>query len=927
MRALQIKRWREVIRAALVAILAAAMAAAAPGIVHAETADPVLDKLNAEITSLIDAERFPEAGAAADAFLARVRETHGEDSAEFAAALSRKGAVLHVQGRIAEADPLFERALALVRKHRPAGHPDIASALNNVGMQHRWLGRFAEATPLLEEALQIREKALAADALEIAESLSNLAVTYLYGGRASEALPLLKRATGITGRLSDQNDRRIAPVLQNLASALEEAGDYKAAGEALERTLKIYAASLAPGHSLVAGAYSRLGVNQYLQGRFEEAERAFGEARARQKGMPASLTTAATLTDFALAEMELGKLAEARTMLADALGQRRSLLTPRHPDVARTLGNLAEVAFRERRTGEALDLIRESAGMTAERDKLDDRSRLLFLRHVKIAWQVYADGGSKDSTLASEALMSGQHAARGDTARTVTRMGARLAARDPALAVLVRELDDLDQREPRLEQEMSHQLSLSPAERTAFYASLKRELEEVARRRAALRVTVAAAFPDYARLVSPAPLSAGEIEGALAPDEAVVFLLPAYDATYVWAVTREGVVWDRVAMTRADAKAWVGNLRAGVDAVEKLKEGQRPPLFDLGFAHDLYVKLFGGIEPAIADKAHLVIVPTGGFDAIPFHMLVKEKPPVRIPKLEQLPLYKKAHWLIRDHAISILPSLASLRVLRAARADHAAPKALAGFANPVFETTPDGGSNSTSGASRSTGGEVSATAVADAVAGGWSTRLPTFNALRRLPPLAETETEVRTIADLLAPLPVELLTARAASEEALKAMDLTAYRTVYFATHGLKAEDIPGLDEPALALSVPAAPSELDDGLLTASEIAALRLDADLVVLSACNTAAPRTPKDEGLSGLAQAFFHAGARALMVSHWAVPSEAAVKLTTATFRILRETPGLRRSEALRRAMLELIDDPSFAMNAYPTFWSPFVIVGD
>jgi CHAT domain-containing protein len=118
-------------------------------------------------------------------------------------------------------------------------------------------------------------------------------------------------------------------------------------------------------------------------------------------------------------------------------------------------------------------------------------------------------------------------------------------------------------------------------------------------------------------------------------------------------------------------------------------------------------------------------------------------------------------------------------------------------------------------------------------------------------------------------------------------LGLADYRAVYFATHGLLAGDVKGLGEPSLALTIPNEPSELDDGLLTASEVAQLKLNADWVVLSACNTAAGDKPGAEALSGLARAFFYAGARALLVSHWAVDSDAATRLTTTTFDILPE----------------------------------------
>jgi CHAT domain-containing protein len=119
----------------------------------------------------------------------------------------------------------------------------------------------------------------------------------------------------------------------------------------------------------------------------------------------------------------------------------------------------------------------------------------------------------------------------------------------------------------------------------------------------------------------------------------------------------------------------------------------------------------------------------------------------------------------------------------------------------------------------------------------------------------------------------------------------------------------------------------LDDGLLTASEVALLKLDADWIVLSACNTIAGNKPGAEALAGLARAFYYAGARALLVTHWSVASDSATRLTTATFEILKADPTLGRAEALRRAMLVYLADTSAPRNAYPAVWGPFQIIGE
>jgi CHAT domain-containing protein len=132
--------------------------------------------------------------------------------------------------------------------------------------------------------------------------------------------------------------------------------------------------------------------------------------------------------------------------------------------------------------------------------------------------------------------------------------------------------------------------------------------------------------------------------------------------------------------------------------------------------------------------------------------------------------------------------------------------------------------------------------------------------------------------------------------------------------------------EPGLILTPPAKASEMDDGYLSASEIAALKLDADWVILSACNTAAGQAENAQALSGLARAFIYAQARGLLVSHWAVDSAAAVKLVTWSIGEIARDQTIGRAEALRRAMLSMIDSGD-AGAAHPAVWAPFVVVGE
>jgi CHAT domain-containing protein len=199
-----------------------------------------------------------------------------------------------------------------------------------------------------------------------------------------------------------------------------------------------------------------------------------------------------------------------------------------------------------------------------------------------------------------------------------------------------------------------------------------------------------------------------------------------------------------------------------------------------------------------------------------------------------------------------------------------------------------------------------------------------LQAIRELSRLPDTREELFAIAKALGVPPSSVSVGKQATEARIKQTPLSNTRVLAFATHGLIGGDFSGLVEPALVLTPPERATFLDDGPLTASEFAQLKLNADWAILSACNTASnDGTPGAAGLSGLARAFIFAGSRSLLVSHWPVDSRAAALLTTRMLQEIRQHPGIRKDEALRRAMLGLMANRAYS---HPIFWAPFVIVG-
>ena len=445
------------------------------------------------------------------------------------------------------------------------------------------------------------------------------------------------------------------------------------------------------------------------------------------------------------------------------------------------------------------------------------------------------------------------------------------------------------------------------AEFTARRTATLKQAQELETRLRKQRTEVVAAFPQYLAFTEPAPLTVAETQGLLRNDEALVSILVGSQKSIVWAVTREGADWAEISVGEKVLAEHVAMLRLGLDpmapGVAESVAANVGGSFDLLRAHVVYKLLLEPMKSLLAGKQHLLLVPTGPLTSLPFQVLLTEPPPRDAAGRE---VFRDASWLIRRHALSVLPSVESLRSLRKFAADGMAVKPFFGLGDPVLLGP---------GGQRKRG-------AAPPLFRFYRNGVPDLRALQQLTPLPETAQELESIAKILG-APRDALNLReAATETRLKSLPLKDYRILQFATHGLVAGDLSGLTEPALVLTPPAKATEEDDGLLTASEIAGLNLDADWVVLSACNTAAGNKIGADALSGLARAFFFAGARAMLVSHWSVYSQAAVELTTRTFRNLAKAPATGRAEAFRQSMLTLIDE-----GRPPSYWAPFVVVGE
>jgi tetratricopeptide (TPR) repeat protein/CHAT domain-containing protein len=905
--------------------------------------------------------RFDEAHALYERTIAIGVKAFGDQHPNVGAVLNNVGELYKAQGRYPEAEAYYKRALIIGERALGADHLNVANGYINLAVLYTQQGRFAEAEVICKRVLATREKKLGPRHPDVAISLSSLGLIYAAQRQFADAEPLYKRALAIHEEVRGSDHPNVGALLNNLAELYREQKQYAEAEPLYKRALAIHEKIAGPDDISVSSALNNIALLYAMQDRYSDAEPLYRRALAiEEKALgPEHPSLDSALNNLAGLLAAQDRFADAEPLYKRALTIAEKTHGPEHQSVGMILASLAVLyaekgdwpqAFANQRKATA---VRTKLGEIAvgqedrvKRDVLQGSNYFRF--HVLLASRV-----GDPPALLSETFKVAQWALQSEASHAVAQMSARSAVKGGGLGATVRARQDLlSQRRVSEERFLA---ALGTADASAA-ENARKSIAALERRLATLDRQLGEEFPEYAQLAMPKPLDIEEARQLLNGDEALIAFLDAQytgklpEEAYLWLVTKTDARWLRLPATPTQIAEHVAALRCGLDAAAwEGKSGARcaellnsdyraesagPLPFDARRAYELYVALFGQIEDAIKGK-HLLIVPSGPLATLPFQVLVTTKPPEGVqPDV----LHASGAWLANRHAITVLPSVAGLAALRKFAKSSKATRPFLGFGNPLL-LGPDGDDrrawNRQTCRTKLASSRSANRPVRSATSKLFRGRLANVQEILAQDPLPETTDELCAVAASSGAGEDAIYLGAKANERTIKSLSangrLAQVRILHFATHGLLAAETEMIGvskaEPALLLTPPAEATDEDDGLLTASEIAQLKIDADWVVLSACNTAASQSnkPGSEALSGLARAFFYAGARALLVSHWAVNSSATVQLVTRTFDEIKTDKKIGRAEALRRSMLALM--ATGGVDAHPSNWAPFIVVGE
>lgn len=796
--------------------------------------------------------------------------------------LTRRGDAYDNTDEPAKAEEAYREALAIQQKILGADNPALALTIMKLAAQVAHQQNGPDAERLLTRAEQLIAKSN--DPLLTAQLHYYRAVTLAYEGKSEAAIPLAQTA--------ETEFVKLAP----------------AAAARAERS---------PG-SVGGGGISRSGLETLLT---DESANATQE-RAAISGLAESMRLRATLLQGTGKPAEAAALARrtqqllaANSLAISSTGARSLLLLANNEAVSKDYsGAVSDSSAAEKITGhvvpgqlpEARNLLAEGV---FEANAHQDSAALASFRkagailksptvsggadpEAVIDWLnvLYESSGDK-AQLGEEMFEAAQFARNSLTAQDIAKATARLIGGDPKIADAIRAYEDSQARYDRLQGERDQAVAAGAS--SDRIGAIDTQIEAARKARNEAEAVVPAAAPHYLE-AEEKPVSGADLRGLLLPDEAFIMFFVSDTGGYGFLVRADGVTAYPIALKGPEIHALIGHLRS----TTIVRPGGLPTP-DLEASYKLYSALFGPIEAKLAGVSKYVVSATGDLLSYPLEALATA-PGVKVEGAD----YRKVPFLVRKAALSYVPSPRVLVNLRHAAKAKPGMRPFIGFGD-FRPASPS---------------QLAGTLPPDRCR-------DDYNALRQLEPLPATREQVTTIAHEVGAGAGDIVLGDAFNKARLKAPDMANYRVILLATHAFLPDTLGCFNEPAIVLSAPPGAPNADGEFLKAGEIGDLKLDADLVALSACDTSGAGG-KGESLSGLARAFFRAGARGLLVTHWDVVTGASVPLMVGTFGAAAHDSA----QALRAAQIHMIDSAGSSPTApveisHPNYWAAFVLIGD
>ena len=747
-------------------------------------------------------------------------------------------------------------------------------------------------------------------------------------GRSAEGVAVAQDGLA-RARLNNLGPDALGSWNQRLASALNGERRYTEALAAARASL----AELGRTGAQVGGLQYALARNAEVRalislGQWQEADATYAALLDAIRGDRAAYDRSYNGLLFALLAAKAGRSDAALTSIEGNIRYRRRIYGPNHPlslEARAVRGCILLIGGSPGSAASDYDdffaaLLDSSAGWT---DLAPVGARGVYLNivlseYLKNAVRLFAAGGADaiDSRMSNRLVQVTDRLGNSVAQRAILESSAKVRSGDPALAALLGQEQELRGKVREAYSQAYADVLATDAKDTPdekkkqLRDQLKQHREQAESAQKQLddvRKQLAKRFPAFLQLVNPVNPNIDEIRKVLAPGEAFIGIYPSRVGTFTWAVSANGKSTLNISKwTDTDVAARVAKMRATLDVGDKLP---RLPAMDFATPLALYDELIKPLRPALAGANVLIVSSGAALGSVPPGALVTG------PASD----LKTAPWLVKEFAIAQTPGAAAFVAQRNVESKSVAAKALIGFGDPQFRL---GGP-----APAATG---DATKARNLVVAANAQQASTYSVEKgfryaAIPALPETRDELIALATTLGADPnTDLVLGAAATRRAVMTTPLADRRVVAFATHGLLPGEIPTLSKPALAM---AATDDAESPLLNLDDVLTLKLNAQWVVLSACNTAGGERD-GAAMSGLVRGFFFAGTRSVLATQWAVESEASRQLVARVFADVAKDPKAGRAGGLRQAQMAMIDGTlGGGRYEHPFYWAPYALFGD